>query len=409
MPIINAFNDVKRKPFPQPEGIGGFDDLRSIAALQVGAGNRAFKSDESGIWLGAHKWADAPFKVDMQGNLVATQATIGGSIVGANITLGGAADVNGVMSIKDASDNLIIKGDRFGHHYYDTSANELVKIDWVGFHAYDTDGHELVSVSASGWELKDTGGETTFAQVANGMVVKNNNLIAWYDTGNELASAIYMNDSNEFILANINGDISIEPSGEVLVYSSVTSVTSGFAALGDIVTTNGKMYSTGGYDPIIEINDKLYSTWSPEAPQYLVFYYGSGELKNGSYLVDLSRFEEPTEEWLFTKVAKDVSIFVTPLGDSYLYAEKRGDFSFEIKTSGADVPFSYFLVGKKVGYDTSSTRLGEQVISAEISDKNKEKLLAFARKEEPDMKRKKDLLMKKLKKKMIPKKKKKEN
>lgn len=72
---IEAFNDIPRRPLPQREGIGGFNDLRSIAALQVGVGNRAFKSDESGIWLGAHKWADAPFRVDMQGNVVATSAT----------------------------------------------------------------------------------------------------------------------------------------------------------------------------------------------------------------------------------------------------------------------------------------------------------------------------------------------
>jgi len=64
---INAFNDIPRRPLPQREGIGGFNDLRDVAALQVGVGNRAFKADESGIWLGAHKFADAPFRVTPAG------------------------------------------------------------------------------------------------------------------------------------------------------------------------------------------------------------------------------------------------------------------------------------------------------------------------------------------------------
>lgn len=66
---IQAFNDIPRRPLPQREGIGGFNDLRSVAAIQVGVGTRAFKADQSGIWLGAHRWADAPFRVAMDGTV----------------------------------------------------------------------------------------------------------------------------------------------------------------------------------------------------------------------------------------------------------------------------------------------------------------------------------------------------
>ncbi len=78
MPAIKAFNDIKVKPFPGQEGIAGMTDLRDIAALQVGGlGTKVFKADESGIWLGASKWADAPFRVDMSGNMVASSAVFG--------------------------------------------------------------------------------------------------------------------------------------------------------------------------------------------------------------------------------------------------------------------------------------------------------------------------------------------
>lgn len=68
--LIKAFNDIRRIPLPEKEGIAGYDDLRTIAALQVGTGNRAFKADQSGIWLGANKFANAPFRVAMDGTVV---------------------------------------------------------------------------------------------------------------------------------------------------------------------------------------------------------------------------------------------------------------------------------------------------------------------------------------------------
>ncbi len=122
MPIIQAFNNIKRKPLPQTRGIGGFDDLRSIMALQVGVGNRAFKSDESGIWLGAHKWADAPFRVNMQGDMVASSATFGQylSKAGTSQTLTGDFNLNDArvkidgtnarILIADASDDRVLMG-----------------------------------------------------------------------------------------------------------------------------------------------------------------------------------------------------------------------------------------------------------------------------------------------------------
>ena len=67
--------NLSAKPLPQSSGIGGADDLRNVASIKVGAGARAFKADESGIWLGANKWVSAPFRVDMQGNVVASSAT----------------------------------------------------------------------------------------------------------------------------------------------------------------------------------------------------------------------------------------------------------------------------------------------------------------------------------------------
>lgn len=74
MSVINPFNDVERNDIQSSQTVAGQDDLRSVGALQVGYGARAFKGDDSGIWLGANKFADAPFKVDMDGNIYVESA-----------------------------------------------------------------------------------------------------------------------------------------------------------------------------------------------------------------------------------------------------------------------------------------------------------------------------------------------
>lgn len=50
--------------------------------IEVGAGGKTFKMDERGIWMGSNDWETAPFKVDMNGNIVirASETTIDTSI-----------------------------------------------------------------------------------------------------------------------------------------------------------------------------------------------------------------------------------------------------------------------------------------------------------------------------------------
>lgn len=97
----SVFVDVSEKSFNKEEATG--TAFTSFGAVGVGSGSKVFRVDESGMWLGAAKWADAPFKVDMDGNLTATSLTITGYIP----TGGAAADVNGgVTSINAAKINI---------------------------------------------------------------------------------------------------------------------------------------------------------------------------------------------------------------------------------------------------------------------------------------------------------------
>ena len=66
---MNIFNDVPDKSVEQSSQQYGQSLLPNVNSIQIGAGAKAFKGDSSGIWLGANKFADAPFKVDLDGNI----------------------------------------------------------------------------------------------------------------------------------------------------------------------------------------------------------------------------------------------------------------------------------------------------------------------------------------------------
>jgi hypothetical protein len=68
---MNIFNDVKEPGGESRSDLYGQSLLPNVNSIQIGAGTKAFKGDSSGIWLGANKFADAPFSVDLNGNVVA--------------------------------------------------------------------------------------------------------------------------------------------------------------------------------------------------------------------------------------------------------------------------------------------------------------------------------------------------
>lgn len=72
------FTDIVDKGLQPLQDMKGLEYIDNILAMQVGSGSKCFKTDQSGIWLGANRFASAPFRVDMSGNLTATSATISG-------------------------------------------------------------------------------------------------------------------------------------------------------------------------------------------------------------------------------------------------------------------------------------------------------------------------------------------
>jgi hypothetical protein len=101
--------------------------IDNLWTLVVGAGSTVFKADISGIWLGAKKWKDGPFRVDMEGNVTAESISItGGSIVG--ISDIDAASLSGASLSTDTAlgtSDTLIPSQKAVKSYVDTSISTV--------------------------------------------------------------------------------------------------------------------------------------------------------------------------------------------------------------------------------------------------------------------------------------------
>lgn len=75
-------NDIAFADFAIESGSRfGSDILRAVKEFQVGSGATSFNANESGIWLGAKRFSDAPFSVDMAGNTKITGLVVTGGTI----------------------------------------------------------------------------------------------------------------------------------------------------------------------------------------------------------------------------------------------------------------------------------------------------------------------------------------
>lgn len=57
---------------------GGAQFFSNVKQLQVGYGSSVFRVDRDGMWAGAEQFADAPWSVDWEGNMIANSVTLAG-------------------------------------------------------------------------------------------------------------------------------------------------------------------------------------------------------------------------------------------------------------------------------------------------------------------------------------------
>lgn len=160
-----AFVDVQDRGFTVETALG--QGNTSFNSIGIGSGSKVFRADQSGIWLGGAEYANAPFKVDMDGNLTASSVTITGYIP----TGGAAADVNSSVTSINAN-RINISGQTTFTAGYDpttkvastagtyTSATSGARVQVfpdvnTGIVAYDSSNSKVFEVLVGGTNVGD--------------------------------------------------------------------------------------------------------------------------------------------------------------------------------------------------------------------------------------------------------------
>lgn len=140
---MNPFVDIEEMPVIPEEASG--TSQSNVGGISIGSGSKSFRADSSGIWMGADTWAEAPFRVDMSGNMFASSAILTGSGYTKTVTFAQASIPTSVA---------------VGDLWVDTDdKNKLYRAESVGADAI-TAG-EWVEVDQDTYKLDKVGGSYT--------------------------------------------------------------------------------------------------------------------------------------------------------------------------------------------------------------------------------------------------------
>lgn len=207
-----AYKELEREyqagQLPFGQNLGGTQMYSS--EFKRGYGDDVFGSSQLGIWLGAADFGDAPFSVDMQGNLVASSADFSGSGY-TKINIFKQAGVPTSVAVGDLwfdtdDNNKMYRAASIG-------ADEITAGEWeevspqgisifkqdsiptslkVGDLWFDTDDDNKIyraasagadEITAGEWEAVSTQGVTIFAQDSIPTSLAEGDL--WYDTNDD--------------------------------------------------------------------------------------------------------------------------------------------------------------------------------------------------------------------------------
>lgn len=182
-------------------------DHINVAAANVGDGARALKIDQSGLWLGAEKWADAPFRVDMAGNATMSSISLSGYVEdtggqyvsaasGARVLLYPSSSI-GFQAVDASSNNVfllyvggsnvgdVVIGDYSGGTgiLWDNSAGDLIIKG-------DMTAGNISGVTITGSDISTGTTGTRVSMSANG------DTISIYDSGNDLGMQLSLSGSD---------------------------------------------------------------------------------------------------------------------------------------------------------------------------------------------------------------------
>ena len=256
--MTDVFVDVKNKPINEEPAEG--TQSPNLASLAIGEGSKVFRGDQSGIWLGAEKFADARFKVDMTGALTATSVTITGYVedVGGTYVSTETAAAAKIQLLPDANTGIVAYESDGTTKVFEvvvggTNVGDVSLGDYAGGNGvlWDASAGDLIikgDMTAGTIDgVAITGGTitgTTIKTAASGVRVEltaSDAKIELYDAGNSVAGLID-DTGSRFIFEGKDGrDVEIIAAGGDIYMADIVHV--------DTIDENGAGY--------VDVNDDL--------------------------------------------------------------------------------------------------------------------------------------------------------
>ena len=223
--IINPFTDIESRPLEDQSNVRyGSEFFRNVNELQVGMGSSVLRVDQSGLWLGAERFADAPFSVDMQGNVTATSLSLGtlagdlddiadgttykkatiNEVLGASYAYGGLNSsgeiIKGFLNSQLSTKSLPTNGVRVDSNgiYGRKAGSTTFYIDNAG-NAYFTGSIASASMSASTITGSTITGTTLSTATSGQRVVLFSTLASYYNSSGTLIASTYAS-SDAFLM-----------------------------------------------------------------------------------------------------------------------------------------------------------------------------------------------------------------
>lgn len=202
--VIDPFTNVVLSPVPEAGDVRyGSQYFRDVNELQVGNGSKVMRVDASGLWLGAARFADAPFRVDMNGNVTATSLTTSldmddiangatyakttfSQVLGAGYAYTGLNSsgeiVKGFINTQLAGKTLPANGVRVDNNgIYGTKAST------VTFYI-DTNGNAYFAGDIYGSSIT---GSTLSTALSGQRTVLSSSVMSFYDSSNTISASLY--------------------------------------------------------------------------------------------------------------------------------------------------------------------------------------------------------------------------
>lgn len=244
------------KDLPQELGQAPADPVRDpskLETLQVGFGGRVLRVDRNGIWLGSEKFADAPFKVDMNGNITATSLDLSNFLeIGEALGDIGAGNITGTYIANGAIITSKLAAE----------AVTAAKIDVDDLFAQTITA--TGSITGARIRTSSTGSRVELSSSADSIKIYNSsndirleiydNIISFNDSSEVRVATVYASDGGNFLI-----DASNQASSSILINAgasgAVTLGTDGnvYVSVGSGAVDFGTYIDMNGYD--IEMND----------------------------------------------------------------------------------------------------------------------------------------------------------